>query len=638
MIPKLGVCYYPEHWPENQWAADAKYMRDMGLSWVRIGEFAWSRLEPAPESFEWGWLDRAIDVLGAAGLKVILGTPTATPPRWMMDKYPAMLAVDENGHLRKFGSRRHYCFSHEGYRAESERITQKMAERYSSNSYIQAWQTDNEYGCHETTVSYSQAAREGFRIWLQEKYKTIQALNNAWGNVFWSMEYDQFDQIDLPNLTVTEANPAHVMDFRRYSSDQVTIFNRAQCDVLRRHTDKRLIHNYMGRITDFDHFDVGADLDVASWDSYPLGFLEDRSDQGEGFKHKYMRQGDPDFQAFHHDLYRAVGHSRSESGQWWVMEQQPGPVNWAPYNPAPLSGMVRLWTWEAIAHGAEVVSYFRWRQTPFAQEQMHAGLLRPDGELAIGGAEALEVARELSELPNYKMNESSVGLVFDYASAWAWETQPQGKDFDYFRLVYDVYRGLRRLGLSVDIISPKTKNFGGRNLICIPGLFSWTPELLEAMETFSGTLLIGPRTGSKTPDFGIPNQLPPNIPALDCKITAVESLRPSAPVTLEKGGHFQIWREIAETHLMPTENTADGHPAIITESSIHYLTGWPDDIAMTRILSDMAGASGIETLLLEGGQRRRNFGDFTLHIDYATGDVEITNAITNESLIKTGRG
>ena len=136
MSPELGVCYYPEHWPEDQWARDAAQMREIGLSWVRIGEFAWSRIEPKPEVFNWKWLDRAIDILGKAGLKIVLGTPTATPPRWMMDKHPDMLVVDKEGRPRKFGSRRHYCFSHDAYREESVRITQKMAERYGSLSLI----------------------------------------------------------------------------------------------------------------------------------------------------------------------------------------------------------------------------------------------------------------------------------------------------------------------------------------------------------------------------------------------------------------------------------------------------------------------------------------------------------------------
>ena len=194
------------------------------------------------------------------------------------------------------------------------------------------------------------------------------------------MEYNSFEEVDLPNLTVTQANPSHCLALTRFSSHQVVRFNKGQTDVLRQYTGAPIAHNYMGRITEFDHFEVGDDLDIAGWDSYPLGFLEDRVGASEAHIRKYVKQGDPDFQALHHDLYRAVG-----KGRWWVMEQQPGPVNWAPHNPAPLPGMVRLWSWEAFAHGAEAVCYFRWRQAPFAQEQMHAGLLRPDSAPAQRG-------------------------------------------------------------------------------------------------------------------------------------------------------------------------------------------------------------------------------------------------------------
>ncbi|WP_371395361.1 beta-galactosidase [Fretibacter rubidus] len=625
--PELGVCYYPEHWPESGWTDDAARMVEMGISWVRIGEFAWSRIEPTPGDLRWDWLDTAIEILGEAGLHVVLGTPTATPPRWMVDRHPDMLAVSKDGQPRKFGSRRHYCFSHLGYKDEAKRITELMAKRYGANPHIAAWQTDNEYGCHDTILSYSDAARAAFRVWLRKKYETIDALNTAWGNVFWSMEYNGFDQVDLPNQTVTEPNPAHVMDFRRFSSDQVVDFNRAQCSILRAYTDAPIIHNYMGRITDFDHFAVGADLDIASWDSYPLGFLEDRSDQGEDFKHDYQRQGDPDFQAFHHDLYRAVGGMRNGVSRWWVMEQQPGPVNWAPYNPAPLPGMVRLWTWEAVAHGAEVVSYFRWRQAPFAQEQMHAGLLRPDGVMAEGGAEAARVSKELLALDDADAGPSSVAIVFDYASAWAWETQPQGQDFDYFHLVYDVYRGLRRLGVSVDIVPPSCDDLSDRALVITPGLFAWTDSLRAAMKRFEGQMLIGPRTGSKTDDFAIPASLPPGIDGFDCKVTAVESLRSSGAIDLIDGGCFQIWREFAETSETVTETGSDGHPALITKGKLTYMAGWPDDRAMTRILDKVCKRAGVETTDCQLGYRRRDFGHYTLHMNYGAKAVTHTGIL-----------
>ena len=184
----LGTCYYPEHWSEDILREDAARMADLGLTWVRIGEFGWSRLEPARGQFDWHWMDRAIEVLGQAGLKVVLGTPTATPPRWVVDAHPDMLAVDAMGHPRGFGSRRHYCFSHQGYYAEAMRITEELAKRYGANPHVAAWQTDNEYGCHDTVISYSDAARQGFRDWLAQTYQSTQALNRAWGNVFWSME------------------------------------------------------------------------------------------------------------------------------------------------------------------------------------------------------------------------------------------------------------------------------------------------------------------------------------------------------------------------------------------------------------------------------------------------------------------
>jgi len=186
---RLGVCYYPEQWPEQQWTEDAARMINLGISVVRIGEFAWSRLEPADGDLQFDWMQRSLDVLHAAGLQVVLGTPTATPPKWLVDKLPAMLAVDASGLTRGFGSRRHYCFSFKPYQQECERIVRLLAERFGHHPAIIAWQTDNEYGCHETILSYSNAAKLGFRQWCQQRYKHIHNLNQSWGNVFWSMEY-----------------------------------------------------------------------------------------------------------------------------------------------------------------------------------------------------------------------------------------------------------------------------------------------------------------------------------------------------------------------------------------------------------------------------------------------------------------
>jgi beta-galactosidase len=622
MKPAVGVCYYPEHWPVEMWQADAERMVASGIQWVRIGEFAWSRIEAQPGHFTWDWLDQAIGVLGRAGLKIVLGTPTATPPRWMTDKHPDMLAVDQDGRPRGFGSRRHYDFSHPGYRAESKRICRLLAQRYGQNPHIGFWQTDNEYSCHDTTLSYSAAALSGFRSWLQEKYQTIDTLNAAWGNVFWSMEYRDFTEIALPNLTVTEANPAHWHDFRRYSSAQVVLFNRVQVEAIREfdpHTP--ILHNYMGRITDFDHFAVGNDLDAASWDSYPLGFLEDRSEEGDAWKRQYMRQGDPDFQAFHHDLYRAVG-----KGRWWVMEQQPGPVNWAPYNPAPLPGMVRLWGWEAVAHGAEVVSYFRWRQAPFAQEQQHAGLLRPDNQPAPGLAEAQQLAEEISAYDETTVT-APVAIVFDYESDWAWQTQPQGKGFSYFRLVFEYYRALRKLGLSVDICPPETTDFSAYKLVLVPGLMHWKAGLQQALADCSAQLLLGPRTGSRTAEFSIPAHLAPDCPDLiDLQVSHVESLRPDAGIELQGGGMIQHWHEFLEPGAN-VENvlvSAEHEQAVLVrQNNVHYLGGQLDQAGYARVLTALCTAGGLHTCALPEGLRLRQWGRKMVAVNYSAQAVSL---------------
>jgi len=607
----LGTCYYPEHWPREQWAEDARRMAELGLKWVRIGEFAWSRIEPEHGYFQWEWLDEAIEILGENGLKVVLGTPTATPPRWIVDRHPDIYAVDANGNPRKFGSRRHYCFSHLGYRAECERIVDILAKRYGENPYIAAWQTDNEYGCHDTVISYSEAALHGFWRWCEERYGTIENLNEAWGSVFWSMEYSTFEQIELPNLTVTEANPSHCMAFRRFSSDQVTSFNRLQVDAIKRYSNAPIAHNYMGRITEFDHFEVGNDLEIASWDSYPLGFLEDRIDETEQFKHEHSRQGHPDFQAFHHDIYRAVG-----KGRWWVMEQQPGPVNWAPYNPAPLPGMVRLWTWEAFAHGAENVMYFRWRQAPFAQEQMHSGLLRPDSETAPAFDEALQVARELKGLSTDENVDAKVALVFDYQSAWATDIQPQGKGCHYFDLAFDYYRAARKLGLSLDILPPDCADLSAYQLVLVPGIMTLSSELSRAIEQFEGQVIAGPRTNSKTDEFAIPSPLPPNLPSVDATIEYVESMRPTAQVALNTRGNFIKWQEKIASSAVTLAQTLDGQAAVIKSNNVTYVAGWPDQEALKYILAEQCAELDIPTELMPASVRCRDTRTHRFYFNY----------------------
>ncbi len=612
----LGVCYYPEHWPEAWWAEDARQMREMGLTYVRIAEFAWSRIEPAPGRFDWGWLDRAVAALGDAGLRVVMCTPTATPPKWLIDAHPDILPVDAHGRPRGFGSRRHTTFSSGAWLEASRAITEAVAARYGAHPAVAGWQIDNEFGCHDTVLSYGTADLRAFHDWLRRRYQDPDRLNEAWGNVFWSMEVASFDQVALPAGAVTEANPAAWLDFRRFASDQVVAYAATQAAILRAHSPGRFVtHNFMGRFTEFDHWALGAELDFASWDSYPLGFTEQR-ELPDDARAMFAETGHPDMAAFHHDLYRGVGH-----GRWWVMEQQPGPVNWAPWNPVPKPGMVRLWTWEALAHGAEVVSYFRWRQVPFAQEQMHAGLHRPDRVRSPGGEEAARVAAELAGIALPDGAPAPVALVFDYEAAWVAGIQPQGADFSYVELCLRWYEAARRCGMDIDIVPPGAPLVGYAAVLapCLPIV---SEAARAAFEAADGVLLFGPRTGSKTAGFSIPPELPPGPlqALLPMRVVQAASLRPGLrhAVTGRVAGAMERWREWVE----PGAGTealagfADGTPALLHAGRAHYLAGWPDAALLNAAMRHLLEAAGLPLMDLPPGVRLRRRGGLAFAFNY----------------------
>ncbi|WHA43445.1 beta-galactosidase [Agrobacterium larrymoorei] len=613
----LGVCYYPEHWDEGRWADDARRMRELGISFVRIGEFAWSRIEPSRDTFDFGWLDRAMDVLAAAGLKIVLGTPTATPPKWLVDENPDILPYDEHGRVRGFGSRRHYTFSSESWWRESARIVEIIAKRYGEHPGLVGWQTDNEYGCHDTILSWGPEDLKAFKRWLRLRYQSATQLNEAWGSVFWSMEVNSFDEVALPNLTVTEPNPATRLDFWRFHSDQVAAYDKMQCDTIRLHSpDRWITHNFMGFVSDFDHFKVAENLDLASWDSYPIGFVE-KFPFTEEERNRWAETSHPDIAPYHHDLYRGVGR-----GRFWVMEQQPGPVNWAPWNPVPKPGMVRLWTWEALAHGAEVVSYFRWRQAPFAQEQMHAGLnIAGLDELSPGGLEAQQVGEELKAMTLPAGGKAQVALVFDYQSYWTTMIQPQGKDFRYEELCFRWYEGLRRLGLDIDFVRPGA-SLDGYKLVVVPCMTEVCASTEAALRNAKGTILIGARTGSRDRNFVIPKNLPPGPlgEKTGNRVIQVSTLRPglSDAVTGAISGAAIRWRETVQTSAEVLARFGNGDPALTEKDNMLYLACWANEALLSSVLALAADKAKLKTMPLPDTIRLRRRGNMVFAFNYGT--------------------
>ena len=623
---KLGVCWYPEQWPEHLWASDVQRIAALGLSFVRVGEFAWSRIEPEPGRFDWDWLDRAVNLAHAAGLDVVMGTPTATPPKWLVDAHPEILAKGRDGQVRGFGSRRHYCFSSDVYLEQAKRITALMAERYGQHPAIVAWQTDNEYGCHDTVVSTSDAAKIGFRRWLADRYGDVQALNAAWGLAFWAQEYRSFAEVDAPFGTVTESHPAHRLDWQRYSSAMVERFNAAQVEILRAASPGRdIVHNFMGLFTEFDHYAIGRQLDVATWDSYPIGFL------GQGpfsaaDKARYLRTGHPDLTAFHHSLYRACG-----QGRWWVIEQQPGPVNWAAWNPAPARGAVELWGWEAVAHGAERMSWFRWRQAPTGQEAMHAGLNRPDNQPAAAWPEVEALTAGLTKLgPLPPRGRSDVALMFDYDSVWAVQSQPQGRDQDALAAAMAWHTAARRLGLSVDIVPPDA-DLAGYKMVLMPMQIVLDEALAARLEDGDATILAGPRTGSKTRDFAIPARLAPDglQTLIDVTVARVESLPPGISLAAGNAGQVHGWMEDVEAGAGVETRLAldDGSGLWFVSAKAHYLAGQTDEALLRRVIADAAAAAGLASRDLGPDVRLERRGALNFLFNYGPGPVAIEHEL-----------
>ena len=587
----------------------------MGITYVRIGEFAWSRLEPAADRFDFGWLDRAIDVLGAHSLRVVLCTPTATPPKWLVDAHPDILPVGADGRVRGFGSRRHTTFSSPTWWTQSERIVRIIAERYGNHPSVAGWQLDNEWGCHDTTLSYGPEDLRGFHEWLRQRYQDPTGLNAAWGNAFWSMEVMTFAEVALPAGAVTETNPAARLAFHRYASEQVAAYCRMQTEIIRALSPGRFVtHNFNGRFFDYDVWEVAAPLDFASWDSYPIGFAE-QFPCTPAERAAFTETGHPDIAAFNHDVHRAAGR-----GRFWVMEQQPGPVNWAPWNPVPKPGMVRLWTWEALAHGAEVVQPFRWRQAPFAQEQMHAGLHRPDRVRSPGGEEIARVGRELitvGALP--PVMPAPVAMVLDYAAAWMIGIQPQGEDFAFYELLQRWYGAVRRLGLDVDFVAPG-ESLADYALVLAPCLPIVSEAARAAFAAAEGHLVFGPRAGSRTADFRIPDTLAPGAlqAQLPIRVTQVASLRPGLTYQVAGAvtGAAERWREWVEGDVEVDARFADGMPALLRAGRASYLACWPDATLLSSVLDYAVRAAGLTAQVLPDGVRVRRRGNLTFAMNY----------------------
>ncbi|WP_123041105.1 beta-galactosidase [Cohnella candidum] len=490
----LGACYYPEHWPEELWADDFRRMRELGFSIVRMAEFAWSIFEPEEGRFEFGLFDRAIDLAREQGIQVILGTPTATPPAWLTSKYPEVLNAKQDGTLYRHGQRRHYNYNSPVYRELSARIVTRMAEHYKDHPAVVGWQIDNELNC-EVNVFYSDADHAAFRVWLREKYGSLEVLNRAWGAVFWNQTYTDWSQVHLTRPTPSDSpNPHQALDEKRFFSDSAIAFAKLQSDILRDAAPRQWVttNGMFGHLD--SHKMTEETLDFFSYDSYP-NFSTIYPDKGE--RPLLDRKWSLNLSA-----------ARDVSPNFCVMEQQSGPGGWVNMMdmPSPKPGQMRLWTYQSIAHGADMLLYFRWRTAAMGTEIYWHGINdyhnQPNRRVAEAGIIGEELARVGAQWLGSTFR-AEVAILKDYDNEWDGELDKWHGPFTG-RSVSAWFKALQRRHIPVDTkyvrASTTIEELAKYRVLVYPHpavMPKETAALLKRYVEGGGTLVLGCRSGYK---------------------------------------------------------------------------------------------------------------------------------------------
>jgi beta-galactosidase len=496
-LMRIGVYYYPEQWPESQWDRDLGNMAGLGFEFTHFAEFAWALLEPSDGTFEFAWLDRAIGLASKHGLKVILCTPTPCPPAWLGEKHPEIYLVGADGRRREHGARANGSLASDVFVRYTKRIVTELGRRYGNDPRVWGWQLDNE---PSAPYDYSPSARAKFQSWLRAKYGTVEALNSAWGGSFWSTKYDSFEQALIPNeeLSGGEAlSPHALLDFRRFTADTQAEFLDLQRDILRGlvRPEQWITTNYINVIDTADPRRADR-LDFASFTMYPV---RGETNLGElGF-----RLGSPYRLAFATDFYRSI------KGVTGVMELQPGQVNWAPVNPQPQPGVVRMWLWHAFAGGCSFACTYRYRQPLFGSELYHAGIVGPDGVTpSRGGLEYSQVAAEMNKLRGLydpktalppRLAGRKTAILWSHDVMWDLEIHKQTSLWDTWDHRFKLMAAAKSLGTPVDYIG-EGDDFGRYPFLIAPAYQLVDAALVEKWRRYAesgGQLILTCRTGEK---------------------------------------------------------------------------------------------------------------------------------------------
>ncbi|QNP68392.1 beta-galactosidase [Streptomyces roseirectus] len=464
-----GADYNPEQWPREVWEEDIRLMREAGVNVVSVAIFSWARLQPGPDSWDFGWLDEVMDLLHAGGIGVDLATATASPPPWLTTAHPEILPVTQTGETLWPGARQHWRPTSPVFREHALRLVRAMADRYKDHPALVAWHVSNELGCHNV-YDYSDDAARAFRDWLRARYGTLDALNHAWGTAFWSQRYTDWEQILPPRLAASHPNPTQQLDFKRFSSDVLKDYLRAERDILKEITpDVPVTTNFMvmGETKGMDYADWAAEIDFVSNDHYVHPGPQSRDEL-----------------SFSANLTSGIAGGKP----WFLMEHSTSAVNWQPVNVAKRPGELARDALLHVAHGADAVCYFQWRQSAAGAEKYHSAMVPhagADSEVFRAVAALGATLKALAPVAGSDRESARVGIVFDWDSWWASEQDSHPTELLKYRQEgLDWYSALLALGVRADLIT-KRADFSRYDVLITPVLHVMPAELAKELTRYA---------------------------------------------------------------------------------------------------------------------------------------------------------
>lgn len=589
-----GGDYNPEQWPQHVRREDLELMKEAGVTLLSVGIFSWALLEPVEGQYEFGWLDEVLDNLAAAGIKVALATATAAPPAWLVRKHPEILPVSADGTVLGPGSRRHYSPSSAVYRRYATGITRVIAERYKDHPALALWHVDNELGCHVSEF-YGEEDAAAFRLWLERRYGSIEALNAAWGTAFWSQNYGSFTEILPPRVAPYTLNPSQQLDFQRFSSSALMDYYRDLVAILRQVTPGiPATTNLMASsgAKSMDYFDWAGDLDVIANDHYLLG--------ADAERHIEL--------AFSADLTRGI----AGGDPWILMEHSTSAVNWQPRNLPKMPGEMLRNSLSHVARGADAVMFFQWRQSFAGSEKFHSAMVPHGGRDTRVWREVVGLGSALQKLAPVRGSrvESKAAIVFDYEAWWASEIDSKpSRDVKYLDLMRAFHRSLFLRGIPTDIVHPSS-SLEGYDLVLVCTLYAVSDAdaaNIAAAAQSGATVLVSYFSGIVDENDhvrlgGYPGAFRD---LLGVRVEEFHPLLPGSQLKLSDGGVSSVWSEDlhltgAEAVQTFTEFPLEGVPSLtrnsVGEGAAWYLATFPDAFGIEAIVDRLLAESGVEPL------------------------------------------